>query len=175
MAGTRKRVIPSDGMLGCFSLLATEARARPCPALGLVLAARALRTVRFSGEHAGTRRHKRATPSRSASPARIARPSRAAYETRALWLIWTLPLWARGRGVSVDTYRDLFKEQRTRPGSRSRKALQVINDLDKMPPDEFKVLAESLVMLSEEAARYGMSVSSLAEITLDYADGESPA
>ena len=59
-----------------------------------------------------------------------------------------------------------------RAGVTFEKAAQVISDFQRMPPDEFKALAESLVMLTAEAARYGVSVSGLAKIMLDYNDAE---
>jgi len=76
------------------------------------------------------------------------------------------------RGVTVDAYRDFIKAIADPAGVTFEKAVQVISDFERMPPDELKALAESLVMLTAEAARYGVSVSGLAKIMLDYNDAE---
>ena len=81
---------------------------------------------------------------------------------------------ARRRGVSVDAYRDFIQAIADPAGVTFEKALQVISDFERMPPDEFKALAESLVMLDAEAARYGVSAGELAKIMLAYNDGELP-
>jgi len=44
-----------------------------------------------------------------------------------------------------------------------------------MPPDEFKAFAESLIMLTEEAARHGVSIGRFVTIMLSDDDGKSPA
>ena len=81
---------------------------------------------------------------------------------------------ARRRGVTVDAYRDFIQAIADPAGVTFEKALQVISDFERMPPDEFKALAESLVMLNAEAARYGVSAGELAKIMLAYNDGELP-
>jgi hypothetical protein len=76
--------------------------------------------------------------------------------------------------VTVEVYRNLIQATADDTRVGFAKALQVINNFEKMPPDEFKASAESLIMLTEEAARYGVPVSELAKIMLDYDDEETP-
>ena len=83
-------------------------------------------------------------------------------------------LLERGRGATVDAYCDFIQTIADLAGITFEKALQVISDFERMPPDEFKALAESLVMLTAEAARYGVSAGELTKIILDYNDRELP-
>ena len=125
------------------------------------------------GEHAGTRRVVRLAVHGSFAPIcqprqDSARSSRAAnghedavadLDPAAIESL--LQETARRRGVTVDAYRDFITAIADPAGVTFEKAVQVISDFERMPPDEFKALAESLVMLTAEAARYGVSVSSL--------------
>jgi hypothetical protein len=82
---------------------------------------------------------------------------------------------ARRRGMMVDPYRDLVQATADDAGVTFERALQLIKNFDTMPPDEFKAFAESLVMLTEEATRHGVSIGRFVTIMLSDGAGKSPA
>src|SRR4051794_9236494 len=82
---------------------------------------------------------------------------------------------ARRRGETVDAYRDFIQTTAGRAGVSFEKALQLANYFETLPPAERRAMVEQLLILKEEAARYGVSVDRFAEIMLDDdARGVSP-
>ena len=75
------------------------------------------------------------------------------------------------RGVTVVAYRALIQATADGSGASFEQALQLAAYNETLPPDERKAMIEQLAIIKQEAARYGVSVTTFAKIMLSDGDG----